>query len=253
MIKSKKLSTFSQIKHGFFNNKGGVSIGIYKSLNCGLGSNDKINDVEKNLEIVKKKISKKSRDIFLLHQIHSNKIVFIKNFSKLKKKKIEADAIITNQEKLPIGVLTADCVPILLYDSKKNFIAAVHAGWRGAFKGIINKVISFMIMKGSEAKSITAAIGPCIKKKSYNVKEDFKKRFIKKDKKNKKFFMTKKKVIYFDLPNFVKSQLKSNKITNIDMINMDTFDKKNNFFSARRSLKLKHADYGRNISIIMIN
>ena len=108
-------------------------------------------------------------------------------------------------------------------------------------------------MKGSEAKSITAAIGPCIKKKSYNVKEDFKKRFIKKDKKNKKFFTTKKKVIYFDLPNFVKSQLKSNKITNIDMINMDTFDKKNNFFSARRSLKLKHADYGRNISIIMIN
>ena len=253
MIKSKRLLKQKKISHGFFNKNGGKSKGIYKSLNCGLGSNDKRNNVEKNLKIVKKKISKKSRDIFLLHQIHSNKIVFIKNFSKLKKKKIEADAIITNQEKLPIGVLTADCVPILLHDSKKNFIAAVHAGWKGAFKGIINKVISFMIMKGSEAKSITAAIGPCIKKKSYNVKEDFKKRFIKKDKKNKKFFMTKKKVIYFDLPNFVKSQLKSNKITNIDMINMDTFDKKNNFFSARRSLKLKHADYGRNISIIMIN
>ena len=172
MIKSKRLLKQKKISHGFFNKNGGKSKGIYKSLNCGLGSNDKRNNVKKNLKIVKKKISKKSRDIFLLHQIHSNKIVFIKNFSKLKKKKIEADAIITNQEKLPIGVLTADCVPVLLHDSKKNFIAAVHAGWKGAFKGIINKVISFMIMKGSEAKSITAAIGPCIKKNSYNVKED---------------------------------------------------------------------------------
>ena len=253
MIKSKRLLKQKKISHGFFNKNGGKSKGIYKSLNCGLGSNDKRNNVKKNLKIVKKKISKKSRDIFLLHQVHSNKIVFIKNFSKLKKKKIEADAIITNQEKLPIGVLTADCVPILLHDSKRNYIAAIHAGWRGAFKGIINKVISFMIMKGSEAKSITAVIGPCIKKNSYNVREDFKNKFIKKDKKNKKFFTTKEKIIYFDLSNFVKSQLKSNKITNIDMINIDTFDKKNNFFSARRSLKLKHADYGRNISIIMIN
>ena len=253
MIKSKRLLKQKQISHGFFNKNGGKSKGIYKSLNCGLGSNDKRNNVKENLKIVKKKISKKSRDIFLLHQVHSNKIVFIKNFSKLKKKKIEADAIITNQEKLPIGVLTADCVPILLHDSKKNYIAAIHAGWRGAFKGIINKVISFMIMKGSEAKSITAVIGPCIKKNSYNVREDFKNKFIKKDKKNKKFFTTKEKIIYFDLSNFVKSQLKSNKITNIDMINIDTFDKKNNFFSARRSLELKHADYGRNISIIMLN
>ena len=253
MIYSKKLKKLKGIKHGFFNKKGGSSKGIYQSLNCGIGSNDKINNVKKNLRIVKNRFNKKSKNIFLLHQNHSNKFTFIKKGMKLSKKKINADAIITNQEQLPIGVLTADCVPVLLHDSKKNFIAAVHAGWKGAFKGIINKVISFMIMKGSEAKSITAAIGPCIKKKSYNVKEDFKRRFIKKDKKNKKFFMTKKKVIYFDLPNFVKSQLKSNKITNIDMINMDTFDKKNNFFSARRSLKLKHADYGRNISIIMIN
>ena len=146
MIKSKRLLKQKKISHGFFNKNGGKSKGIYKSLNWGLGSNDKRNNVKENLKIVKKKISKKSRDIFLLHQVHSNKIVFIKNFSKLKKKKIEADAIITNQEKLPIGILTADCVPILLHDSKKNFIAAVHAGWKGAFKGIINKVISLSLI-----------------------------------------------------------------------------------------------------------
>ena len=169
------------------------------------------------------------------------------------KKKIKADAVITNQSRVPIAVLTADCVPILLYDSKKNMIAAVHAGWRGAYKGIIKKVINFMFKKGCKKNNITVAIGPCISQRNYNVKEDFKKKFLRKNKLNKVFFEIKKGVIYFDLANYVKSQLKLNKITKIDMKNTDTFVKKNNFFSARRSLRLKHDDYGRNISIIMIN
>ena len=180
-------------------------------------------------------------------------MVFINKDFKLYAKKIKADAIITDLKKLPIAVLTADCVPVLLYDNKRNMVAAIHAGWKGAFKGIIKKVVNFMLNKGCNKKYITAAIGPCIKQNSYNVRGDFKEKFIKKDKENKKFFKNKKNVIYFDLPNFVRSQLESNEITNIDMINIDTFDKKNNFFSARRSLRLKHDDYGRNISIIMIN
>ncbi len=253
MISSKKLLKQKKINHGFFNRNGGKSDGIYKSLNCGPGSNDKKNRIKKNLKIVKDKISVKSKDIFLMNQVHSNKLVFInKNFD-FNKKKIKADAVITDQKRIPIGILTADCVPILLYDKKRDMIAAVHAGWKGAFKDIIKKVINFMVNKGCEKKSIIAAIGPSIQEKSYNVKKDFLKKFIKKNKKNKIFFKNKKNKIYFDLPNFVKSQLKSNKITNIDTIKIDTFDKKNNFFSARRSLRLKHDDYGRNISIIMIN
>ena len=253
MITSKKLLKQKKILHGFFNRNGGKSNGIYKSLNCGIGSKDNKNKIKKNLKIVKNKISKRAKDIFLIHQIHSNKFVFINKDIKFYKKIIKADAIITNQKKLPIAVLTADCVPILLFDNNKKMIAAIHAGWRGAFKGIINNVINFMLKNGCKKNQITAAIGPCIKQKSYNVKNDFKKKFIKKDKKNKIFFKNKRNTIFFDLPNFVKSQLKSNKITKIDMINIDTFDKKNNFFSARRSLRLKHDDYGRNISIIMIN
>ena len=136
---------------------------------------------------------------------------------------------------------------------KKNIIAAIHAGWKGAFKGIINNVINYMIKKGCERNNIIAAIGPCIGHASYNVKEDFKRKFLKKDKKNKIYFRVKKNIIYFNLPNYIKSQLKLNKITNIDMKNVDTFIKKNKFFSARQSLRLKHDDYGRNISIIMIN
>ena len=253
MITSKRLLKHKEISHGFFNKNGGKSIGIYKSLNCGLGSNDNKNKVKENLKIVKNKIGKKSKNIFLLHQIHSNKYVFINKNFKFLKNKIKADAIITDQRKLPIAVLTADCVPILLFDREKKIIAAIHAGWKGAFKGIVNKVINFMIRKGCSKDNLIVVIGPCIKQNSYNVRKDFMDKFIKKDKKNKVFFKYKKDMIYFNLTRFIKSQLKSIKNTNIDTINIDTFNTKNNFFSARQSLKLKHDDYGRNISIIMIN
>jgi len=205
-----------------------------------------------NLNIVRNKISRDSKKIFLVNQIHSNKFVFLNKNSK-NYKRIKADAIITNIKKLPIAVLTADCVPVLLYDSKKNMIAAVHAGWRGAYKGIISKVINFMVKKGCKRNFITAAIGPCISKKNYNVKEDFKRKFLNRNKKNIVFFEKRKGLIYFDLPKYIKSQLKLMKIIKIDYINIDTFDKKNNFFSARQSLNSNHVDYGRNISLIMIN
>ncbi len=253
MKKSKILVKQKEIYHQFFNRIGGKSNGIYKSLNCGFGSNDKKNRVKKNLTIVKNKINKKTKNIFLVNQTHSNKFVYIDKKFKFKNKKIKADAIITNQKKLPIGVLTADCIPLLLYERKKRIIAAIHAGWKGAFKGIVNNVIKFMLKKGCDQKYISAAIGPSIKQKSYEVREDFKTKFLKKNKKNKFFFRNRNGKIYFDLPKFVRFQLESNKISKIDTVNIDTYIEKNNFFSARRSLRLKHDDYGRNISIIMIN
>ena len=253
MFYSKKLLKFSEISHGFFNRNGGVSKGIYKSLNCGVGSKDKKINVKKNLKIVKKKINKKSKEIFLVKQIHGNKFVFLSENAKIKNRSISADAIITEKKKFPIAILTADCVPILLFDKKRKIIAAIHAGWRGALKGVVSIVIKFMLKKGCSRKEITAAIGPSITQKNYNVKTDFRNKFLKKHKKNKIFFKYSNKLIYFDLPNYIKSQLKFNKINKIDTINIDTYDEKNNFFSARRSLKLKHDDYGRNISIIMIN
>ena len=252
MIVSKKLSKLKGISHGFFNNKGGCSKGIYRSLNCGPGSNDDKKKINKNLEIVKNKINKNSKNIFLLNQVHSNKFVFIDKYSKYQKKE-RADAIITDIPKLPIAILTADCAPILIYDKKKKMIGAIHAGWKGAYKGIISKVINFMIKKGCEKKNMLAVIGPCIAQKSYNVREDFRTKFLKKDKRNKVFFKKRKNLICFDLSKYIKSELKLVKITNLDTINIDTFPKKNNFFSARRSLHLNHDDYGRNISLIMIN
>ena len=213
MIKSKKLS-LHKIKHGFFNKKGGVSKGIYQSLNCGPGSNDNIRAVNKNLDIVKKKINKNNNKIYLVKQIHSNKFVFIDKNQNKKIRKVEADAIITNKNNFPIGVLTADCVPILISDKENSIIAAIHAGWKGAYKDIIGKVIKFIVNRGYKPSELIAAVGPCISQNNYEVKYDFKKKFLKKNYKNKIFFKIIKDKIYFNLRNFVKDSIKYSGINN---------------------------------------
>ena len=232
---------------------GGKSTGIYKSLNCGPGSSDKKKDVLKNLQIIIKKIKSNSKKIVLLNQIHSNKFHYINKRLKFKNNKFDGDALITNRTNTLIGVLTADCAPILIHDQNKKMIAAIHAGWKGAFKDIIKKVIKFMIKKGCSPKDMTAVIGPCIAVKSYEVKQDFVKKFIKKDRKTKIFFKKTRYKYYFNLNKYIYTQLKSLDVKKIDIINKDTFNIKNNFFSARRSISRNESDYGRNISIIMIN
>ena len=253
MFQSKKLLKFPEVKHGFFNKRGGVSEGIYKSLNCGIGSNDKKTNIKKNLNIAKLKLGIKSKRIFLVKQAHSNKFIYLDKNSNIKNRSVIADAIVSEKKQFPIAILTADCVPILIFDERRRMIAAIHAGWRGAYKSILQKVIKFMLKKGCDPKYMTVAIGPCISKESYEVGVEFKSKFIKKNKNNNVFFKIKNNKFYFDLKNYVKKHVKFNKIKNIDLLNIDTFDKKNNFFSARRSLKLNHNDYGRNISIIMFN
>jgi len=208
--------------------------------------------VEKNLKIAGKKIDTKSKKIILLNQVHSNKFHYIDKHSNLKNK-FEGDALVTKKRGIPIAILTADCAPILLYDKNKEMIAAIHAGWKGAYKDIIKRVVHFMNRKGCSSKDITAAIGPCISSNNYEVREDFIKKFIKKDKKNIIFFKKTKYKSYFNLNKYIHFQLKSLNIKKIDNINKDTFDNKNNFFSARRSISRNESDYGRNISIIMIN
>jgi YfiH family protein len=252
LIKSKKLSKFRSIDHAFFDRLGGKSTGIFKSLNCGPGSSDKKKSILKNLKIVANKIKTKPKKIVLLNQVHSNKFHYIGKNSNINNK-FEGDALITNRKNTPIAVLTADCVPILIHDENKKMIAAIHAGWKGAYKDIIKKVVKFMIKKGCSSDNITAAIGPCIAVNNYQVREDFIKKFIKKDKKNIIFFKKIKDKNYFNLNKFVHFQLKTLNIKKIDTINKDTFNAKNNFFSARRSISRNENDYGRNISIIMIN
>jgi len=195
----------------------------------------------------------KLKKIILLKQIHSNKFHFIDKNQKLKNYNFKGDALITNKKEFPIGILTADCVPVLIYDEKEKMIATIHAGWKGAFKGIIKRTLNFMIKKGCAPKNITAVIGPCISVKNYEVKKDFIKKFITKDETNKKFFIKIQNKDFFNLKKYVHFQLKALNIKKIDIINKDTFAPKNNFFSARRSISRNENDYGRNISVIMIN
>ena len=140
MIQSKLIKKYNNISHGFFNKLGGFSKGIYKSLNCGIGSKDIKKHVNANINKVCKKIGCSKNHLILLNQIHSNKVHII---NKLPKNKLYGDAMITNKKKIALGILTADCAPIFIYDPDNNFIGAVHVGWKGAYKKIIQKMIFF--------------------------------------------------------------------------------------------------------------
>ena len=249
MTVSKILKKNKNIAHYFFGMRGGVSSGKFSSLNCGIGSLDKKKNVIKNLNIVKKRIGCKKNNLLLLNQVHSNKIFKINN---VLKKKLIGDGFFTRKKKIALGILTADCAPVFIYDKKLNIIGAAHAGWKGAYKGIIKNLINSFKKEGSNTNNIIAVIGPCISKKNYEVKNDFVKKFLKKNKKNKIFFNFNKKNIYFNLPHYIKHQFLNMGVQRIEVIKKDTYTKKNNFFSSRRSSKKKFNDYGRNISLIMI-
>ena len=187
-----------------------------------------------------------------MRQRHTNKAIYLASADKIKSKLI-GDGVVTKERGLGIGILTADCMPLIFYDPKKKIIGGVHAGWKGAASGIIQNTILKFIKLGSKKKNIICAIGPCISKKNYTVKSNFYNKFIRKDQKNKKFFSSFKNNEYkFDLRNYANDILKKMNIKNIENIHIDTFSRKKSYFSYRRSLLNGDGDYGRCISIIFM-
>ena len=248
MYFSKKLKKFKKINHCFFSRRGGFSKGIYKGLNCGEGSKDDKKNIKKNLHFVTRKIKVNKNKIALMYQTHSNKVVVVNTRNK-NLIKFKADAIITKIKGLALGVVTADCVPIVLFDVKNHIIGCIHAGWKGALSGVIEKTLK-KFKKLNKKNKIYAAIGPCIGEKSYEVDLAFYEKFVSTSKKNKIYFVNKnedKKL--FNLRKYVSDKLKKFNVI-IDNINKDTFKEKDNFFSYRRSQKLGQNDYGRCISVI---
>ena len=249
MFYSKKLKKYHSIKHCFFSRKGGFSSGVYRGLNCGRGSKDKRKNILKNLNYVSKKFLTKRNKLILMNQTHSNKVIEVKKNNY--KKKINADAVITKVKGLLLGVVTADCVPIIIYDYNNKIVGCIHAGWKGAVSGIIENTVN-KIKKINTNNIIMASIGPCIGKHSYEVDSIFYENFIDKSLKNKKYFSNKnKKKKLFDLRKFAADKLISLGV-NIDHVNRDTYKEKSNFFSYRRSCKLEQNDYGRCISVICL-
>ena len=252
MYFSKKFTEFKNLKHCFFSKNGGVSKDVYSSLNCGLGSNDKKNNVINNLAIVAEKINVSKNNLFLMNQTHSNKVVTINENNK-NIQRINADALITKVENIGISVLTADCVPILIYEEVNHIIACIHAGWRGAVNGIVKNTLN-EINNMSKNNKIYVAVGPCISAKNYEVGKEFFDQFIKENKKNEIFFFPiKEDKFLFDLRKYVNDKIKEFDVEYIENIDFDTYADKENLFSFRRSRKLGEKDYGRCISTISLS
>ncbi len=249
MFYSKKLKKIKKIKHCFFSRKNGFSKGIYQGLNCGKGSKDNKNNINKNLNYVAKKMNVVRTKLILMHQTHSNKVVEIKKDNY--RRKINADAMITKMNGVAIGVLTADCVPIIVYDLRNKIIGCIHAGWKGAFLGVIENTIKKFKKLNSNNK-IFASVGPCIGKKSYEVDILFYENFVSKSRSNKIYFKYKSKTKkLFNLRKYVTDKLLKLNVK-VDQVNKDTFAEKSNFFSYRRSRKLMQKDYGRCISTVCL-
>ena len=249
MYFSEQLIKFTNIKHCFFSKNGGVSKDVYNSLNCGLGSDDKKQNILNNLSIVSKKIGIDKNNLYTMNQTHSNKVVVI-NKNNQDVKRFNSDALITNIKNISISVLTADCVPVLIYDKINHIVACVHAGWKGAINGIIENTFN-QIMQINKNNSFYVAVGPCIGLKNYEVGKEFYDKFINENKKNEKFFTTdKNNKFYFDVRKYVIFKITKFDVKFVENIYLDTYVEKENFFSFRRSTKLKEKDYGRCISTI---
>ncbi len=251
MFTFKEINKYPKINCVFFSRNEGVSKGIYKSLNCGLSSKDKKNNVLKNRKIALKKIGLDKKKLIIPNQFHSNKIKIVDENSV--NNIINADGLLTKSNKIVLGILTADCAPIFFFDYKKNIICAVHAGWRGAKNGILINTIKLMLECGSKLNNIISCIGPCIGKQSYKVNNDFFRKFIIENSQNKKFFLIKKNMINFDLKTYIVEKIRNLGIKKIFFRTFDTFKDKETFFSYRRSLISKEKDYGRCLSVISID
>lgn len=242
-LKSEQLNKLSNIKHGFFTRSGGLSDGIYSSLNCGTRSDDDADKVIKNRLFACNSLVTGAA-LVEIHQRHSNVVhKFSGDF-----KVVDADAIVTDRKNIALSVVTADCAPILLADENASVIGAAHAGWTGALDGIVENTVTAMCELGATCENIKAAIGPCISQSSYEVGPEFYEKiadenYFKKSSKENHFL--------FDLEGYVSDRLWKSKITKIYPLKKDTYDENNDFFSYRRKTHLGENDYGRQISIIL--
>ena len=209
-------------------------------------------NVIKNLELVSREVGCKKESLITLNQKHSNHVIFFENEKSIKNK-LSGDAIVTKIKNVAIGILAADCAPILLYEPKKKIIGCIHSGWKGAFNGVVKNTVKKFKELNSDLNELIAVIGPCIKKESYEVKIDFYNRFTNQNPRNKYFFeKTNDNKFFFDLRAFINDEISNLGIKNVENIEIDTFSKRDFFYSYRRSCVEKEKDYGRCISVILM-
>ncbi|WP_339694092.1 peptidoglycan editing factor PgeF [uncultured Parasphingorhabdus sp.] len=235
--------------HGFLGRAGGVSEGIYAGLNIGLGSDDDRDTIMENRRLATEGVFPGS-ELVTVHQVHSADVVTVTGLLPLDQRP-HADAMVTDRPNLLLGILTADCVPVLFHDAQANIIGAAHAGWKGALGGVTDNVIAAMEKLGSDRANIACAIGPCIAQASYEVDAAFRARFLDTDANNDRFFATGKADHFqFDIEDYVAARLQAAGISIIDKLGLDTYANEDRYFSYRRSCHHDEPGYGRQISLI---
>jgi len=240
------------IAHGFFGREGGVSSGLYESLNCGPGSSDEPKAVTENRRLVAATLAPdvQGARLISLSQIHSAVVHTLPAWEE----RPEGDAMVTATPGLALGILTADCAPVLLADPKARVIGAAHAGWKGALAGVLEAALEAMEKLGASRDRIDAAIGPCISQDNYEVGDDFRARFLEQGAKHRRFFVPSDREGHhrFDLPGFAAYRLTAAGVGSVERLGICTYPPENGFFSFRRTTHAKEPDYGRQISAIVL-
>lgn len=239
------------VPHGFLGRRGGVSTGILAGLNVGTGSSDDREAIDENRRRAIEAVLPGAQ-LATVHQIHSPNAVYVAE-PWPQGARPRADAMVTDRPGLLLGILTADCAPVLLADPEAGVIGAAHAGWRGALAGITDSAITEMEQMGARRDRIAAAIGPCIAIPSYEVDEAFREQLLESDPANDRFFSTAASgALHFDLPAYVRHRLIDAGIGEVETIHLDTYADPDRFFSYRRATHRGEPDYGRQISLIGI-
>ena len=241
-------TSLGEIPHGFFGRKGGVSKNVYESLNVGLGSDDNADAVTENRSrIVDAALP--GADLCTVYQIHSPRVVTVD--SPFGDNRPEADAMVTDRPGILLGILTADCVPVLFADSSAGVVGAAHSGWKGSIGGVSEATLDAMEALGAKRDDIICAVGPCIAQKSYEVDDGFFRRFAEDNPANDRFFADGKLGHYqFDIEGYVAASLAAAGIGKVECLGQDTYSQPEEFFSYRRTCHKDEADYGRQISVI---
>ena len=253
MLQALLLSELAGVRHGFFTRSGGVSHGVYATLNGGTGSNDAPDNVEENRARMAIALGVTPDRFLTAYQIHSPDVVVVEE-PWTHDRRPRADAIVTRLPQLAIGVSTADCGPLLFADAEAHVIAAAHAGWRGALAGVIEAAIAAMEKLGAQRSRIATALGPTIRQPNYEVGSEFVERFLAADADNKRFFKpsTSSGHAMFDLGGYIAERLQRAGITNFEDLGLCTYAEPERFFSYRRTTKLGEPDYGRHINAIAL-
>jgi len=243
--------SLGELPHGFLGRRGGVSAGDLAGLNVGYGSNDDRAAIDENRCLAIQALLA-GAELATVHQVHSAEVIYAERPWR-QSDRPRADAMVTDRPNLLLGILTADCAPVLLADSQAGVVGAAHAGWRGALAGVTDSTIAAMEKLGARRDRIQAAVGPCIAQPSYEVDQGFRVRFMEADLANHRFFVDGPAgKPHFDLEAYVVHRLIAAGVGEVEALNLDTYADADRFYSYRRATHRGEADYGRQLSAIAL-